>query len=99
MWLWSRPHAGLPPEVTVTTRTVTTRSVKTRRRRVLMSVLAVAVLLGGYAVAMPAAAAIPQAITFPLNVSRSVIESQGPETWCYWRGDSCHHDYNAADIF
>ncbi len=44
--------------------------------------------------------ALPGSITFPLSVSRSVLESQPlPNRWCFAAPINCHHDYNAADIF
>jgi hypothetical protein len=37
---------------------------------------------------------------FPLKTTQSVIESgQSGSVWCYQSTSSCHHDYNAADIF
>jgi Peptidase family M23 len=68
--------------------------------RMLVRVVAAAALVAAGLVMVPAAAhAVPGSITFPLNVTKSVIESQSPDTWCFWSQANCHHDYNAADIF
>lgn len=70
-----------------------------RYRRVLASVVAMAAAILGLQAIAPAAQAVPGAITFPVNATKAVIESQSPLRWCFASQNNCHHDYNAADIF
>ena len=40
----------------------------------------------------------PSDFVFPLQTTKSVIQSSSPDRWCFASQSNCHHDYNAADI-